>query len=136
MIFQKEIQLSNYSRGYHLITKLILDNLPELPENGLLNIFLKHTSAGLTINENADPSVRIDFESFLNQLIPENKILYTHLSEGIDDMPSHIKSSLFGNSLTIPITNKSLNMGIWQGIYFCEFRNNANLRTIIATIYS
>lgn len=136
MIIQKEINLSGLSRGYHLITSIILENIPELPQNGLLNIFLKHTSAALTLNENADPSVRIDFETFMKQLIPEEYNLYTHIAEGLDDMPAHIKSSLFGNSLTIPISDYKLNTGIWQGIYLCEFRNGANNRKIVITIYS
>ena len=136
MIAQKEITLPNYNRGYHLISDIILQNSPELPKSGLMNIFIKHTSAALIINENADPSVRIDFESFMNKLIPEEYNLYSHTSEGIDDMPAHIKSSIFGNSINIPITDHNLNIGIWQGIYLCEFRNSANKRKIVITIYS
>jgi len=119
-----------------LITELIENELGELPAAGMVNLFLQHTSCALTINENADPDVRFDFESFINKLIPENHPVYTHLLEGSDDMPAHLKSSIFGVSLTIPISNHSLNLGTWQGIYFCEFRNRSNIRKIIATIYS
>lgn len=136
MIVQKEIKLPQLGRGYHLITDFINDNLSDLPQLGLLNLFLKHTSAALSLNENADPSVRIDFESFMNKLIPEEYNLYSHTSEGLDDMPAHIKSSFFGTSLTIPITNNKLNTGIWQGIYLCEFRNGFHQRKLILTMYS
>ena len=107
-----------------------------MPKNGLINIFIKHTSAGLTLNENADYSVRDDFESIMNEIVPENQSYYTHTSEGDDDMPAHIKSSLLGSSITIPITNHKLNLGIWQGIYLCEFRNYGGKRKLILTIYS
>ncbi len=136
MINQFEILLPSFSRGYHLITNLIENNLPELPEKGIINIFVKHTSAGLTINENADSSVRVDFETVFNKLVPENSRDYIHTIEGPDDMPAHIKSSLVGQSLTIPITNKRLNLGIWQGIYLCEFRNRGGRRKLVITIYS
>ncbi len=136
MIQQLEILLPHFSKGYHLITNIIESNLKDLPEKGLINIFIKHTSAGLTINENADPSVRDDFETFINDLIPESYKKYTHTLEGPDDMPSHIKSSLFCQSLTIPITNKKLNLGIWQGIYLCEFRKRGGRRKLIITVYS
>jgi secondary thiamine-phosphate synthase enzyme len=136
MITQTEIKLNEYSRGFHLITRTIEKNLPELPEMGLVHLLLKHTSAGLTLNENADPSVRDDFESFINKLIPENHPLYTHIFEGADDFPAHVKSSLFGAELTIPITNHRLNLGTWQGIYLCEFRNYGGRRKILATIVS
>ena len=116
MIQQVEITLKNYHRGFHLITSEVLTHLPQLPEYGLLHLLIKHTSAGLSLNENADPSVRDDFEAFINKLIPENHPFYTHLFEGADDMPAHIKSSLFGAELSIPITNRRLNMGTWQGI--------------------
>ena len=102
----------------------------------MLNIFIKHTSAGLTLNENADPSVRVDFEGFMNKLIPENDPVYTHTMEGPDDMPAHLKSSLLGNSITIPITNGRLNLGTWQGIYLCEFRNYGGSRNIVLSVYS
>lgn len=136
MITQTEIKLSGFSRGFHLITDLIKQKLPDLPEKGLVHLLLKHTSAGLTINENADPSVRIDFESFINKLIPENDPVYTHVFEGSDDIPAHIKSSLFGAEVTIPITKHRLNLGTWQGIYLCEFRNQGGRRNILATIVS
>ncbi len=136
MIWQKEIHLPAFSRGFHLITRLIGNSLESLPEKGILNIFVKHTSAGITLNENADPDVRVDFESFLNKFIPENHSLYIHTLEGADDMPAHIKSSFFGQSLTIPITNHRLNLGTWQGIYFCEFRNYGGNRKILLTVYS
>jgi secondary thiamine-phosphate synthase enzyme len=136
MVQQVEFTLKNYRRGFHLITSEVLSQLPQLPENGLLHLLIKHTSAGLSLNENADPTVRDDFEAFINKLIPENHPLYTHLFEGADDMPAHIKSSLFGAELTIPITNCRLNMGTWQGIYLCEFRNHGGHRHIVATIIS
>lgn len=136
MIKQYEILLKNYQRGYHLITAQILSQIDVLPETGMLNIFIKHTSAGLTINENADPSVRADFESSFNNLLPENQPFYTHVFEGEDDMPAHLKSSLVGVSLTIPITNGKLNLGTWQGIYLCEFRNHGGRRKIVVTVYS
>jgi secondary thiamine-phosphate synthase enzyme len=136
MVTQIEIRLSGYSRGFHLITDLIEQKLPDLPETGLLHLLIKHTSAGLTLNENADPSVRDDFESFINKLIPEDHPVYTHVFEGSDDIPAHIKSSLFGAELTIPITKHRLNLGTWQGIYLCEFRNHGGSRNILATIVS
>ena len=136
MITQIEIRLREYSRGFHLITQVIEQKLPNLPEKGLVHLLLKHTSAALTLNENADPSVRDDFEAFMNKLIPENHPLYTHLLEGSDDIPAHIKSSLFGAELTLAITNHHLNLGTWQGIYLCEFRNHGGSRKIIATIVS
>lgn len=136
MIHQSEISVRVRGRGYHLITKQVVENLPELPEKGLLNVFIKHTSAGLTLNENADPSVRTDFEGFLNKLVPENDPVYTHTLEGPDDMPAHLKSSLLGSSLTIPISGGRLNLGTWQGIYLCEFRNYGGTRNIVLTVYS
>ena len=134
MIRQYDISLEPYSRGYHLITDKILSKI-ELPEKGLLNVFIKHTSAGLTINENADPSVRKDFESIFNHLVPENEPYYTHTMEGSDDMPAHIKSSLVGSSVTIPVSNGKLNFGTWQGIYLCEFRNRGGSRKLVVTVY-
>jgi secondary thiamine-phosphate synthase enzyme len=136
MIRQIEILLPQFKRGYHLITNLIERQLNDLPDHGILNIFIQHTSAAITINENADPTVRDDFESFMNKLIPENTNLYSHTMEGKDDMPAHIKSSLLGQSLTIPISSHKLNLGIWQGIYLCEFRNNGGSRRLVVTIYS
>ena len=134
MIFQKEITLRGFARGFHLITRLIEDNIEEMPEKGLLNILVKHTTAALAINENADPSVRKDFRSFVDKLIPDNNSIYSHTLEGPDDMSSHLKSSVFGQSLTVPITNHRLNLGIWQGIYFCEFRNSGGPRDVVLTI--
>lgn len=135
MIQQKQLRLPEFRRGFHLITNFIESQI-NLPETGLLHLFLQHTSAGLTINENADPSVRVDFETIMNNMTPENLPEYTHTLEGSDDMPSHVKSSLIGQSLTIPITNGELNLGTWQGIYFCEFRNFGGHRNLIATVYS
>jgi secondary thiamine-phosphate synthase enzyme len=136
MIYQKEITLPQFSRGFHLITELIERELGELPEIGILNIFLKHTSAALSINENADPDVRADMEKISSKLIPENMPYYEHNLEGSDDMPAHMKSSLFGTSLTIPVTGKSINLGTWQGIYLCEFRNHSGRRSIVLTVFS
>ncbi len=136
MTSQVEISLPPFRRGYHLITHLIENEMPELPKTGLLHIFIKHSSAGLTINEDADPSVRTDFESFLNELIPENHPLYRHTMEGSDDMPAHLKASLLGSSLCIPITNGKLNLGTWQGIYLCEFRDHGGSRKLVLTIVS
>jgi secondary thiamine-phosphate synthase enzyme len=136
MIIQKEISLPPSRRGYHLITAIVVQNLPELPETGILNVFIKHTSAGLTLNENADPSVRTDFENFINKLVPEDDRVYTHTDEGGDDMPAHLKASILGQSVTIPITNHRLNLGTWQGIYLCEFRDYGGRRQLVLTIYS
>lgn len=136
MIQQKEFHLQARRRGFHLVTREILEHLNVLPETGLLNLLIKHTSAGLCLNENADPSVRVDFESFMNKLVPENHPVYTHVLEGPDDMPAHIKSALFGASLTIPISRGRLNLGTWQGIYLCEFRDHGGSRSIVATIFS
>lgn len=134
MIIQKEIQLPLFPRGFHIITDIIVRQL-NFPEIGLLNLFIKHTSAGLTVNENFDPTVLDDFETVFNRMVPDNNALYTHIMEGSDDMPAHIKSVLTGNSVTIPITKGKLNLGTWQGIYLCEFRNGSRRRNITATIY-
>lgn len=134
MIYQKEITLSPFCRGFHLITHTIEEYLNELPETGLLHLHLKHTSASLALNENADPSVRKDFKSFIDRMVPEHDPDYTHTLEGNDDMPSHLKSSLFGQSLTIPITHHRLNLGTWQGIYLCEFRDSGGSRELVLTI--
>ena len=136
MIHQYEITLQEHPRGFHLITDKILEQIEELPDKGMLNAYIKHTSAGLTINENADPSVRDDFESSFNELVKENEPFYTHTFEGSDDMPAHIKSALVGSSITIPITDHRLNVGTWQGIYLCEFRNRGGRRKLVVTIYS
>lgn len=136
MINQVAFELAAKQRGFHLITNEVAFHLPKLPEIGLLNLFIKHTSAAITLNENYDPTVRDDFEQSMNMLIRENEPFYKHTMEGPDDMPAHIKSSLMGFSINIPITNGQLNLGTWQGIYLCEFRNNGGQRSIIATIYS
>ena len=135
MIDQTEIALSEYSRGFHLITDEVLNALPQLPKQGMLNVFIQHSSAGITLNENADVTVREDFEMVFNRLVPEKGVAYKHYMEGVDDMPAHIKSSVVGASITIPITNGQLNMGIWQGIYLCEFRNRGGRRRLVLTIY-
>lgn len=131
---QVDFVLQSRSRGFHLITGEILRNLPSLPRVGLLHLFIKHTSAGLSINENADPDVRVDMESIFNHLVKERESYYQHTLEGDDDMPAHAKSSIIGTSLTIPITNGKLNLGTWQGIYLCEFRDYGGNRQIVATI--
>lgn len=137
MIQQIEFRLPAMRRGCHLITGEIISRLPErLPESALLNIFVKHTSCGLTINENADPDVRHDMDRILDHIVPENEPYYRHLMEGSDDMPAHAKSSMTGVSLTIPITNGRLNLGTWQGIYLCEFRDYGGQRDIVLTVYS
>ncbi len=136
MIQQFEFRLEARRRGCHLITGEIMRHLPNLPEQGLLNIFVKHTSCGLTINENADPDVRSDMEKIFNHLVPERLSFYNHIMEGDDDMPAHAKSSLTGVSLTIPISKSRLNLGTWQGIYLCEFRDYGGERTIVLTVYS
>ena len=134
MIQQLNITLPWFKSGYHLITELIEQQLPPLPKIGLMNILIQHTSAAISLNENADPSVRYDFETFMNKLVPENDVSFTHILEGKDDMPAHLKSSLIGASITIPITNHHLNLGTWQGIYLCEFRNSGGRRKLVITI--
>ncbi len=134
MVQQKEILLPSFPRGFHLVTDLVIRELGLLPESGLLNLFIQHTSAALSLNENADPDVRRDLGSFIDTMIPENHPLYTHTLEGDDDMPAHIKSSIFGASLTLPISNGRLNLGTWQGIYLCEFRNRGGRRRLVATL--
>lgn len=136
MILQTEIQLHPRPRGFHLITDEIIRQLPELPPTGMLNLFVKHTSCGLCINENADPDVRHDLGNIFDRLVPENQAYYTHTLEGSDDMPSHAKSVMSGVSLNIPITDGRLNLGIWQGVYLCEYRNRGGSRRIVATIIS
>lgn len=135
MTYQQEIKLPAFSRGYHLITSYVTRALSDLPETGLLNVFVHHTSAGLMINENADPSVRVDMESIFNHLVPENLPFLEHTMEGPDDMPAHVKSALTGVSLTIPIANGRLKLGTWQGIYLCEFRNRGGGRRLTLTVY-
>ena len=136
MIQQVEFRLAAKRRGCHLITGEIMRQLPDLPQTGMLNIFVKHTSCGLTINENADPDVRTDLANILDHLVPEGQEYYEHTMEGDDDMPAHAKCSLLGASLTVPITNHRLNLGRWQGIYLCECRNYGGERTIVLTVYS
>lgn len=137
MWIQKELQLKPRSRGVHLITEAVICQLPEL-ENiniGMMNVFIQHTSASLTINENADPTVRQDFESYFNRAVPEDQAYYCHNYEGSDDMPAHLKTSILGCSLNIPISRGQLNLGIWQGIYLCEHRDNGGARKIVVTLY-
>lgn len=134
MIRQIEFRLPAFSRGFHLITEEVRNQLGELPDTGLLHLFILHTSAGLTINENYDPSVRVDFESIFNKLVPENMPFLTHTLEGPDDMPAHIKTAMVGTSVSIPIRSGELLLGTWQGIYLCEFRNRASGRRLVATI--
>lgn len=137
MIIQTEFRLKPMSRGCHLITSEILRHLPaSLPEAGLLNIFVKHTSCGLTINENADPDVRHDLDKILDHIVPENQPYYYHTMEGLDDMPAHAKATITDVSITVPITNGRLNLGTWQGIYLCEFRDYGGSRSLVLTIYS
>lgn len=136
MISQVEFSLKPHHRGFHLVTNEILQNLPPLPMVGLLHLFIKHTSAALTINENADPDVQTDMNAIFNQLVKEGEPYYEHTFEGDDDMPAHAKSTITGVNISIPITNGALNLGIWQGIYLCEFRNRAGNRRIVATIIS
>jgi len=133
---QKTLQLKPRSRGFHLITHEIENALPELDglSVGLLHVFIQHTSASLTINENADPTVRTDFESVFNRLVPEGQPYYKHTLEGDDDLPAHIKSSLLGPSVTIPVTDGRLNMGTWQGIYLCEHRDHGGSRRLVLTL--
>ncbi|MFA5011761.1 MAG: secondary thiamine-phosphate synthase enzyme YjbQ [Ignavibacteria bacterium] len=136
-LIQKEISLESRPRGFHLITNEILGNLFELRDitKGVANIFIKHTSASISINENADPTVRQDMESFFNETVPEDSDFYLHTLEGSDDMTSHIKSTLIGSSVNIPVTNGRFNLGTWQGIYLCEHRNRGGSRNIVVTVF-
>jgi len=134
MIEQIEFSLKPRGRGIHLVTEEIMRNLFPLPQVGVLNLFIKHTSCALCVNENADPDVRVDMEAIFNHLVKEREPYYLHTLEGADDMPAHMKSILAGVSLTIPITNGCLNLGTWQGIYLCEFHNNGGCRRIVATV--
>ncbi|KAA5824379.1 YjbQ family protein [Algibacter amylolyticus] len=135
--FQKELKLKVFSRGFHLITDDILHAIPEIKEIkiGQMQVFIKHTSASLTINENADFTVRLDFESHFNKLVPENAPYYKHTYEGPDDMPAHIKASLLSTSVQIPVTNGTPNLGVWQGIYLCEHRDYGGSRNLVITVY-
>ena len=134
MTAQYEIILPPYPRGFHLITDKILQQIPSFPHRGIFHLFIQHTSAGLTINENADRDVRTDFESWFSRTVKENEPYYVHTTEGSDDMPAHVKSALVGSSVSIPFTSGKLNLGTWQGIYLCEFRNNGGKRKLIATV--
>jgi secondary thiamine-phosphate synthase enzyme len=134
MVTQKTVTLPRMPRGFHLITRHVVEAAGELPDSGIMHILIQHTSAGLTLNENADPSVRHDFESFINHLVPENHPLYSHVFEGPDDMPAHLKASIIGSSVTIPITGGRLNLGTWQGIYLCEFRDRGGSRRLVITV--
>lgn len=136
MVKHHSLTLKAKERGFHLVTQEIIDLIGKLPTDGILNLFIQHTSAGLTINENADDTVRCDFEASLNHIVKENEPFYKHTLEGSDDMPAHIKSTLTGHSLSIPIVNGNLALGTWQGIYLCEFRNSGGNRKVIATIYN
>ena len=137
MIYQKELCISSKPRGFHLITHDVASSFTELKEikKGILQVFIKHTSASLTINEDADSTVRTDFETHFNEMVPENQPYYLHTTEGSDDIPAHLKSSILGSSIQIPITNGSLNLGTWQGIYLCEHRNNGGSRTLFLTAF-
>ena len=136
MWIQKEITIDPKPRGFHLITDEVIMGCPDMQkiEVGIMQVFIKHTSASLTINEDADPTVRADFESHFNQMVPENAPYYQHTFEGSDDMPAHLKSSILGSSVNIPITNGKLNLGTWQGIYLCEHRNHVGGRRLVVTI--
>jgi len=136
-LYQKEISLTPKGRGFYLVTEEIVKQIPEIKKikTGLMHILIKHTSASITLNENYDPDVRLDMEKYFNRTVKENEPWYDHNSEGADDMPAHIKSTLIGSSLTIPITGGKLNLGTWQGIYLCEHRNHAGSRKIVVTIF-
>lgn len=136
MVEQIEFTLRPYPRGIHLVTGEVMRQLPPLPEKGLLNLLIKHTSAALALNENADPDVRHDLNMIFDRLVPENAPFYLHTDEGPDDMPSHAKSVIVGSTLTLPITGGHLNLGTWQGIYLCEFRDYGGPRRLVATILS
>ena len=135
--YQKEIKLNPFKRGFHLITSEIINAIPEIKNIliGQLQVFIKHTSASLTINENEESSVRTDFESHFNNMVPENMPYYIHTYEGLDDMPAHLKGSILGSSIQIPITNGKLNLGIWQGIYLCEHRDYGGSRKLVLTAF-
>tara|TARA_B100000780_G_scaffold269988_1_gene229336 strand:+ start:521 stop:934 length:414 start_codon:yes stop_codon:yes gene_type:complete len=135
-IQQISFKLPEYKRGFHLITNEVINQLSNLPQTGILHLFIQHTSAGLCINENADPTLRTDLEYVFNKLAPENDPNYLHIYEGADDMPAHIKSIITGNQISIPITNGKLKLGTWQGIYLCEFRNSGGNRKMVATVIS
>lgn len=135
--YQQHLSLPAYPQGFHLITDRVVQAIPEilLLDRGILQVFIQHTSAGLTINENADPSVRKDFQTFVNELIPEDYPRFIHTYEGSDDMPAHIKASLFGTTVQVPISRGKLALGIWQGIYLCEFRRQVSGRNLVLTAF-
>lgn len=135
-IYQKEISLPAFPRGFHIITRKIIEALPEMKaiQAGTLQVFIKHTSAGLSLNENADPTVRKDFEKYFNKLVPENAPYFEHTMEGSDDMPAHIKSTMVGATVSLPISDGEMNLGTWQGIYLCEFRNYGGSRNLVLTL--
>lgn len=136
-IFQQYLQLKARSRGFHIITSEVVYAIPAITEikTGMLQVFIQHTSASLTINENADPTVRKDFETFFNQNVPENDPNYLHNDEGSDDMPAHLKAAMLGSSVMIPVRNGRLGLGTWQGIYLCEHRNHGGSRSLIITVW-
>ena len=136
MTQQVEFNISPKPRGYHIITHEVIHQFGELPQTGILHLFIKHTSAAITINEAADPDVLVDFESIFNYIVPENLPFLRHTIEGPDDMPAHIKAAMIGNSIQIPISSGRLNLGTWQGIYLCEFRNRGGSRKLVATVLS
>jgi len=136
MVQQYQLELPAFGRGFHIITNHIVKAIDNLPDQGLVNIFIQHTSAALTINENADPTVLMDFETVFDRLVPENAPYYRHTIEGSDDMPAHIKSALLSTSLSIPVKNGRLHLGTWQGIYLCEFRNRGGRRKLTITVLS
>ncbi|MCF6169476.1 MAG: secondary thiamine-phosphate synthase enzyme YjbQ [Bacteroidales bacterium] len=135
MIRQKEISLPAMRKGFHKIDHIVHEAVGPLPEAGLINIFVKHTSAALMLNENADPDVQADLHALLEKMAPRNAPFYKHTLEGPDDMPAHFKSAVLGPSVTIPLSNHRLNLGVWQSLYFCEFRNYGGGRTIVVTLY-
>ncbi|WP_420458255.1 secondary thiamine-phosphate synthase enzyme YjbQ [Neolewinella sp.] len=135
MVMQSTFRLTPRRRGFHVVTREVLEQLPPLPQAGLLHLFIQHTSAAITVNEAADPDVLTDFESVFNKLVPENMPFLVHTLEGPDDMPAHIKAAMIGHSVTLPITAGRLALGTWQGIYLCEFRDRASGRGLVATVY-
>lgn len=136
MVEHYHLTLPEFPRGFHLITNQVISSCSKLPRNGVMNVFIQHTSASLSINENADPSVRDDMEAFINRLVPENLSYFTHTFEGSDDMPAHIKASLIGSQITIPIVDGQIGLGTWQGIYLGEHRNRGGQRRLTISIYS
>jgi secondary thiamine-phosphate synthase enzyme len=136
MVQHHSLQLPPFPRGFHLITDRLIEAVPDWPAQGLFHAHILHTSAGLTVNENADPSVRIDYETIFNRLVPENDPAYTHTMEGPDDMPAHVKASLVGHAVSLPIVDGRLLLGTWQGIYLCEFRNRGGGRRLLLSVYA